>query len=61
MPLLTDEGAIVHRHHFVLVAMYLLDTFLHMRSADGDFNPFWVAWAVINLNPDLGPCNQIQI
>jgi hypothetical protein len=28
MPLLTDEDAIVHRHHFVLVAMYLLDTFL---------------------------------
>jgi multisubunit Na+/H+ antiporter MnhB subunit len=33
MPLLSIEGAIVHRLLFVLVAMYLLDTFYRWRFA----------------------------
>jgi hypothetical protein len=28
MPLSSDEGAVVHRHHFVLVTMLLLGAFL---------------------------------
>jgi hypothetical protein len=61
MPISSDKGAIIHRHLFCVGRDVFAKYFLVVRPADGDLRPFWVAWAITNLNPNPSHLNQIQI